>query len=369
VPYAGEVAHQQVMPRSSGEQAAELQLVRFAQSLSAASTRKQLERHFLGGFGRVLGVQMYGVDLVDPLSGEASCVGATANVSDLFVARYEREGRDLDPVTAEAFATRRPAYNLAMMSVEEWLESSVYRRAYHIHGMRHVAEVPVMNGDSPAGSLHLGNSDPDRDFTPALLDMAAEIADLLGFTFRALDSQERLERERDQAEAALALTGAPVVVSDPRADELRLNDAARRMLADVVEADEHLHALLARPANADGGFTRRAEVELSGGETGVLHGHATPAAGGDAGLVVVLELERERPGIAPQLLAPLTPRESEVAALVVDGLADREIAERLYLSHHTVSQYVKRIYRKLDVDSRVGLTRVLLGPPASARRS
>ena len=50
-----------------------------------------------------------------------------------------------------------------------------------------------------------------------------------------------------------------------------------------------------------------------------------------------------------------------MATLVVDGLTDREIAERLYLSRHTVSQYVKRIYRKLGVDSRVMLTRLLLG--------
>ena len=78
-------------------------------------------------------------------------------------------------------------------------------------------------------------------------------------------------------------------------------------------------------------------------------------------MVAALELQRERPGIEPLALAPLTPREIEVAVLIVDGLADREIAQRLYLSHHTVSQYVKRIYRKLDVGSRVGLTRLLLG--------
>jgi DNA-binding CsgD family transcriptional regulator len=46
---------------------------------------------------------------------------------------------------------------------------------------------------------------------------------------------------------------------------------------------------------------------------------------------------------------------------VVDGLTDREIAQQLSLSRHTVSQYVKRIFRKLGVDSRVGLTRALLG--------
>jgi DNA-binding CsgD family transcriptional regulator len=63
----------------------------------------------------------------------------------------------------------------------------------------------------------------------------------------------------------------------------------------------------------------------------------------------------------------LTPREREVATLVLDGLADREIAERLFLSRHTVSQYVTGIYRKLGVHSRVALTRLLLRRREAAR--
>jgi DNA-binding CsgD family transcriptional regulator len=39
------------------------------------------------------------------------------------------------------------------------------------------------------------------------------------------------------------------------------------------------------------------------------------------------------------------------------------------LSHHTVSQYVKRIYRKLDVPSRVALTRLVLELQESKVRS
>jgi DNA-binding NarL/FixJ family response regulator len=104
-------------------------------------------------------------------------------------------------------------------------------------------------------------------------------------------------------------------------------------------------------------------------EVGIVHAHLSAVASEDEALVAVLELERESPAIALEALALLTPRESEVATLVVDGLADREIAARLCLSHHTVSQYVKRIYRKLGVDSRVGLTRQLLGARRSVRRS
>ena len=342
--------------------------MRFAQSLSASASTEQLERRFLAGFGRLFGVPMYAYDLVDPVTGRVSCVGAAANISDAFAVRYEREGRDLDPVTAEALASGRPAYNQALMSAEEWLESPVYRTAYHLHGMRHVAEAPVMIGGRLAGTLHFGTSDADRGFVPGQLAMAAEIAALLGVTLRALETQDQLLRERDHAEAALSLTGAAVVISDPHAGDLRLNDAARRLVTDVVEADAHLHALIARPAG-NGPLARRVEVELVTGESAVLHSRATPAAGEAGGRIAVLELECEQPGIAPQLLAPLTPREREVATLVVDGLSDREIADQLSLSHHTISQYVKRIYRKLDVDSRVTLTRALLRPPTPARRT
>jgi DNA-binding NarL/FixJ family response regulator len=85
-------------------------------------------------------------------------------------------------------------------------------------------------------------------------------------------------------------------------------------------------------------------------------------------VVTVLELQRGQPDLDHGLLGLLTPRESEIAALVADGLSDGEIAESLNLSRFTVHQYVKRIYRVLDVDSRVTLTRLLLGAPVARRR-
>jgi DNA-binding CsgD family transcriptional regulator len=56
----------------------------------------------------------------------------------------------------------------------------------------------------------------------------------------------------------------------------------------------------------------------------------------------------------------LTPSEYRVAALVAEGLTNRSVAERMYLSRHTVDFHLRQIFRKLDVSSRVGLTRVVL---------
>jgi ATP/maltotriose-dependent transcriptional regulator MalT len=48
----------------------------------------------------------------------------------------------------------------------------------------------------------------------------------------------------------------------------------------------------------------------------------------------------------------LTSREIEVLRLVARGLSDKQIAERLYLSQHTVHRHVSNVLTKLDVSSR-----------------
>jgi DNA-binding CsgD family transcriptional regulator len=47
----------------------------------------------------------------------------------------------------------------------------------------------------------------------------------------------------------------------------------------------------------------------------------------------------------------LSKRESEIAALLCDGLTYEEVASRLTISHHTVNGHVKSILRKLNVTS------------------
>ena len=223
-----------------------------------------------------------------------------------------------------------------------------------------MVEVPVSSAGRIVGDLTFADNNPARDFSSSEIRVTESLAHVLGLAIEGIDARERATSQRDQALAALELAGLAIVTSDPGATELRLNEAAKCLLGDVVEAEERLHRLLARPFAA-GGFSRHLEAQLVTGEIGVIHARVAPAPGDNGPLVAVVELEREHPTIAPGALAPLTPGEREVATLVAEGLSDREIAQRLSLSHHTVSQYVKRVFRKLDVDSRVALTRVLLG--------
>jgi DNA-binding NarL/FixJ family response regulator len=48
----------------------------------------------------------------------------------------------------------------------------------------------------------------------------------------------------------------------------------------------------------------------------------------------------------------LTPRESEVLALLADGAANKEIASRLSISEHTAKFHVSSILNKLGATTR-----------------
>lgn len=53
---------------------------------------------------------------------------------------------------------------------------------------------------------------------------------------------------------------------------------------------------------------------------------------------------------------PLSQREKEIITLVVKGMTNKEIAERLFISIHTVMTHRRNIARKLEIHSATGLT-------------
>ena len=78
-----------------------------------------------------------------------------------------------------------------------------------------------------------------------------------------------------------------------------------------------------------------------------------------------------RPGEAVEQTlkrAPLTPRERDVVSLLVSGSSTRDIASRTGLTVSTVNTYLKRIFSKLGVHSRVELVARMAGTDGMAHR-
>jgi DNA-binding NarL/FixJ family response regulator len=68
--------------------------------------------------------------------------------------------------------------------------------------------------------------------------------------------------------------------------------------------------------------------------------------------------ERSR-GRVPEARDQLTAQELQIAQLAADGLSNREIGQRLYLSHRTISTHLYRVFPKLGITSRAELAAAL----------
>jgi DNA-binding CsgD family transcriptional regulator len=65
---------------------------------------------------------------------------------------------------------------------------------------------------------------------------------------------------------------------------------------------------------------------------------------------------------------PLSPQELHIAQMAASGLSNREIADRLFLSHRTVGAHLYRVFPKLGIASRSELARALASPEAALMR-
>ena len=110
-----------------------------------------------------------------------------------------------------------------------------------------------------------------------------------------------------------------------------------------------------------------ARAALRAGAKGIVHGQLTPeqvvravsvAAKGEVVLPRSLLknlLEEE----APADLSGLSVRQQEILELVSEGLSNRQIAERLFLSESTIKQHLRRAFKSLGVRNRTEAARLL----------
>ena len=147
------------------------------------------------------------------------------------------------------------------------------------------------------------------------------------------------------------------------------NDGRRRVVRGRVRVDLQLWPLHgARLLLAHGSWLRRrqrigeARVALREARAGFDELGAIPwGERARMELRATGETSRRR---APEAREQLTPQELQIAQMAAEGLTNREIGEKLYLSHRTVGSHLYRIFPKLGITSRAQLaTRLLAHEP------
>jgi DNA-binding NarL/FixJ family response regulator len=156
--------------------------------------------------------------------------------------------------------------------------------------------------------------------------------------------------------------------------------------SDLAAAGLHVHGLLARDADAlelaaarHSGLLARAwaaeDAGLAWAEAGdqgeavvwLQEAHARYEALGETDAMARVRARLREDGTRLRHWTPagrpalgwdsLTCTEQHLADLVVQGLTNREVAERMFLSTHTIAYHLRHIFWKLDITSRVQLAR------------
>ena len=106
-------------------------------------------------------------------------------------------------------------------------------------------------------------------------------------------------------------------------------------------------------ANHDGGSMSRA-FRPNNQQDQQEHVNGAPSANGDR--------KQER-----QVRATLSPRQVEIAELLLRGYSDKEISTALQISEETVGWHLKRMFIRCSVHSRAALTARFMSPPPHER--
>ena len=175
---------------------------------------------------------------------------------------------------------------------------------------------------------------------------------------RALDALREVERLVGTTPLRAAVDLAAGLIAAGRGD----HDGARTLLEDAVDRFEQCGA----PFEAAQARTELATTLWAAGRTEDAEREASAAlealvemgAGVEAARARRLLEGSVRAGDAGPPLPALTPREREVLRLLAGGLTNRQIAERLVVSEHTVHRHVTNILRKLDLPSRTSAAAV-----------
>jgi DNA-binding NarL/FixJ family response regulator len=214
---------------------------------------------------------------------------------------------------------------------------------------------PISAGEpTPAAAENANFSNPTAPLTALVADRQAVVREGLRSWLRA-DEFEVVAEVDDAAEAVLeaerlrpevAILGVSAAEHGVAAACVAIADrapgTATVVLAEVVDDDEVLDAALA------GVSAYLLKETVDSGLPQVLRRVAAGEQVVDAAAAAALFRARQQ-----RVRAALTDQELNVVRLAAEGCTNREIGKRLYLSRHTVKEYLSNAMRKLEVGSRV----------------
>ncbi len=324
---------------------------RFASALQSALTMDEVQRAFLEAAGEVIPARGFGLYKLDE---QQRMIDFKARVDVDFLDDYEDYGRADDPVLDFVLREHRPIDSSRATSQSQW-ESSGARDAIGMGGYRHSMEAPVIVSGMLYGTINFARTDAEPGFASADLVSARAVSEQLGLATERALRYERTGRRASTLEDVLDRLPQAVVVTDLDAQVLFSNRAARSRLGESaggVVQDSITEATALFRSDSKRVYSRTRWDQHSQ-RTMIVKCFRLPDYD-DAAMTLVFSCARDENAQLPVWNA-LSKREQEIAQLVSEGLTNKQIAARAFVSENTVKQHLKRVFSKTDVRNRAEL--------------
>lgn len=355
------------MPRSASALSAEQKVVRLCHS---GMDRDSLRREVLRALRQVMPIDAAFLATADPetLLFTAAWPDEPLDTAVQLFLDNEFARNDVNKFAALATSSR-PVASLDGATRRNRSASERYRDIMRPLGLGDELRAALVAGAQCWGYMCLHREDHQLGFTPA---EAATLARLAPHIARALRTAMLLH---SSAAADTSLRPGVVLLAD-NLSVVAMTPEAEHLLS-LVESDgtsslpmpTAVYSVAVALNAIERGTTPPSVLPSTRVQTTTgswLNLHASRLNGSpDADRVAVVVEPVEARAAVPLLLSAhgLSPREAEVATLVLRGNPTRAIADELHISGHTVQDHLKAVFDKIGVRSRRDLVSRLLSPP------
>lgn len=333
---------------------------RFCASLQSAASVEEVTTAYLNTVGNVIPADAVAIQ-------ELGSTEWWSTASQQLHEAYEEYGRQDDPVLRFVIDKLRPIDSSRVSPEHEWTSCGA-RQALGLEGFAHSMEAPLIVSGMLFGTLNFARASSSPTFTRQDLASVGLVSEQFGLATERALRYEATGHRATTLERALDQVSHGVIVTDLDGEVVYQNRAARNgweldggvgdasqngAIADCIATamtafrDDGRRVFLQKVATDDG--DRRALVKsyrLSGKDR----------------TAVTLLFDYEAGESAPRRLPVwdvLTRREQEIAQMVSEGLTNKQIAARGFVSENTVKQHLKRVFAKTDVNTRAELIQLI----------
>jgi len=321
--------------------------------MQTALTVEDVEQAFIAAADQVIAAGGFGLYRIEPESGQMLRVKAQVEVD--FLDDYESYGRRDDPVLEFVLRQRSAIDSTRVAPKAQWDRTGACT-ALRVGGYYHSLEAPVMVSGVLHSTINFARSGGQPAFSDADLVSARMAGEQLGLATERALRYETTGQRATVLEDVLDRVPQALVVSDLDGQVIFRNRAARYhppVPGSASVIDERIaeamseFRTLGKRIYTWAAFDRRTNKQV------IVKSIRLPDRD-DAAMTLVFA----RDGASAVNLPAwdvLSRREQEIAEFVSQGLTNKQIAERAFISENTVKQHLKRVFSKTNARNRAEL--------------